>query len=52
MDGGDLPGFYPTRVIFFVYNRLVPFGTRGCVGCPAPPRCLAEINRVVKNLEG
>ncbi len=21
MDGGDLPGFYPTRVIFFVYNR-------------------------------
>ena len=20
MDGGDLPGFYPTRVNFFVYN--------------------------------
>ena len=21
MDGGDLPVFYPTRVIFFVYDR-------------------------------
>ena len=21
MDGGNLPGFYPTRVNFFVYNR-------------------------------